>query len=278
MKNWQTKFASDFGTETPIMGMVHLKPLPGSPLYDADKGMEDIIETALTDTRALNEGGVDAIQIENQFDRPFLKGEDVGFETVAAITAATEAIKRETKLPLGINVHLNGVNQAIAIALATGCRWIRAFELANAYVSNSGIVEAAGPAALRYRSFLKADDKVMIFGDFHVKHGSHALIEDRSLEEQAEDVETSMGDALIVTGLKTGSAPSLEDIQPIRNAVSIPILIGSGLSYDNLDTLLPAVNGAIVGSSFKKDGKLTSLIDAERVKKFMDKVRSIRTA
>jgi predicted TIM-barrel enzyme len=117
----------------------------------------------------------------------------------------------------------------------------------------------------------------MIFGDFHVKHGSHALIEDRPLEEQAEDVETSLGDALIVTGLKTGSAPGKEDIEPIRNAVSIPILIGSGLSYDNLETLLPMVNGAIVGSSFKKDGKLTNAIDAERVKKFMDKVRSIRT-
>jgi membrane complex biogenesis BtpA family protein len=270
------RFADVFGTSKPIIGMVHLKPLPGAPRYDSGTGMGRIIETALEDAEALVSGGIDALQVENQWDRPFQKSEDVGFETVAAIAAVIERLKSRFEIPMGVTVHLNAVRQAVAIAVATGCRWVRAFEMANAYISNAGIVEAAGPAATRYRSFLRADDDVMIFGDFHVKHGSHQILSDRSLFEQAEDVVTALGDAVIVTGLKTGRPPDKDDIADIGKAVSVPVLIGSGLSYENLDQLLPLSDGAIVGSSFKVDGVLANPVDKKRVRKFMDKAKRIR--
>ncbi len=268
-------FTDMFSAKKPIIGMVHLKPLPGSPEYDSDGGMRKIIDHAVAEAKRLEEGGVDGIQIENQFDRPFLKPQHIGMETVAAVTAAAAAIKSAVGLPVGINIHLNGIRQAIAVAHAVGAGWIRAFELANAYVSNSGIIEAAAPEALRYRAFLKAED-VMIFGDFHVKHGSHQLIADRSIIEQAEDVEDSGGDAVIITGTKTGSAPAPEDVQMIRSAVSVPILIGSGLSAGNAEQLLPVIDGAIVGSSFKLDGKIENDTDPRRVAQFMGKVRQLR--
>jgi membrane complex biogenesis BtpA family protein len=269
-------FQKIFGTHKPIIGMVHLHPLPGSPKYDHSTGMEAIIETALEDTKQLVQGGIDGIQIENQWDRPFLKADEIGFETIAAIAAVISRLRVEYTIPMGVNIHLNGVCQAIAVAIATGCRWIRAFELANAYISNAGIIEAAGPKALRYRAYMRAEDNVMIFGDFHVKHGSHQIIADRSLQEQAEDVQTALGDAVIVTGLKTGSPPDRQDIELIRGSVELPILIGSGLSLNNMEDLLPMIDGAIIGSYFKKDGKLSNPVDADRVSRFMEKATIIR--
>jgi membrane complex biogenesis BtpA family protein len=176
---------------------------------------------------------------------------------------------------MGITIHLNGVEQALAIAVAVECSWVRAFELANAYVANAGIIEASGPAAMRYRSFLCADD-IMVFGDFHVKHGSHHLISDRSVIEQAEDVQTALGDGVIVTGVKTGVAPQKDEIMSIRDAVSIPILIGSGLDVNNLSDILPLTDGAVVGSAFKEGGELSSPVDKQKVKIFMQKVNDIR--
>ena len=273
--NGKNVFKGIFGTEKPIIGMVHLKPLPGSPGYDPDKGMKFIIKNALEDADRLVNGGIDGIQVENQFDKPFLKAEEIGWETVAAITSVVTNLKAKYGIPMGVNIHLNGVCQALAVAAATECKWIRAFELANAYISNSGIIEAAGPKALRYRSVPHAND-IMIFGDFHVKHGSHQITADRSLEEQAEDVEAAKADGVIVTGVKTGSPPTSEDIKRIKGSITIPILIGSGLTIENISEFLPLIDGAIVGSYFKNEGKLSNSIDVLRVKKFMYKVRSLR--
>jgi membrane complex biogenesis BtpA family protein len=270
------KFIQIFSTEKPIIGMVHLLPLPGAPGYQHEKGMKAIIEAAMDDASRLIEGGVDGIQVENQGDWPFLKPCEIGFETVAAVTAVVAHLRARHKLPMGINIHLNGVCQALAIAAATECQWVRAFELANAYISPSGIIEAAGPRALRYRRLLHAEEKIMIFGDFHVKHGSHQITADKSLDEQARDVAVALADGIIVTGRETGMAPRREEIAAIRRAVPIPLLIGSGLSRENLEELLPLADGAIVGSSFKVGGELKKPVDVTRVKRFMEVARAVR--
>jgi hypothetical protein len=267
-------FKELFDTEKPVIGMVHLLPLPGSPLYAAG-GMNRVFERAQQDAVMLEDAGVDGLQVENIWDLPYLKPASIGPETVAGLAAAAGFLVRKVGIPVGINCHINGVCQALAVAVGVGAKWVRAFELANAYVSNSGIIEAAGPEALRYRASLKADD-IMIFGDFHVKHGSHYILSDRSLTEQARDVENSGGDAVIVTGSKTGSAPLAEDIKDIQETVRIPVLVGSGLSIDNMDELFPTSDGAIVGSFFKKEGDWRNPVDLKRASDFMKKIRLIR--
>ena len=268
-------FTVTFGTEKPIVGMVHLPPLPGSPEYDQDGGIAKILERATEDARRLEAGGIDALQIENQFDKPFLLPEDIGHEVISIVTAAAMEVTRVTSLPMGINIHLNGANQALAVALAVGARWIRIFSLANAYISTSGYVQAAGPKLLRYRRAIDAEH-ILILGDFHVKHGSHVLIADRPLVEQALDAEEAGADVVVSTGFKTGVPPDAESIKAVRSSVSVPVFLGSGLSRENAESLLPVIDGAIVGSTFKEEGIITRPVDTDRVKKFMETVRNIR--
>jgi predicted TIM-barrel enzyme len=71
-------------------------------------------------------------------------------------------------------------------------------------------------------------------------------------------------------------APQKDEIMSIRDAVSIPILIGSGLDVNNLSDILPLTDGAVVGSAFKEGGELSSPVDKQKVKIFMQKVNDIR--
>lgn len=263
-----------FGVQKPIIGMVHLLPLPGSPFYQKNE-MKDVIKRAVSEAKILEKAGVDGIQVENMWDHPYLKADDIGHETTAALAVAAYAVINEVNIPVGINCHLNGNIQALAAAVASGARWIRAFELANAYISNAGFIEASGPKALRYRHFIGGDD-IKILGDVLVKHGSHFITSDRDIKEQAHDIEAFKADAVIVTGGATGEKPSLKEIRLIKGSVSIPVFVGSGLTSDNVVDYISAIDGAIVGSEFKEDGKWQNPVSYERTKRFMEIVKSLR--
>lgn len=259
-----------FHGRKPVIGMIHLRALPGSP--GCRESWNNILEMALRDATALYEGGVDGMQIENQFDNPFLKQEQIGSETTAFLTAAGCAVRQKyPDVPLGLNIHLNGAIQALSAAAACGADWIRVFNMANGYISNSGYVDAAGPALLRYRRGIDGEH-IMIFGDFQVKHGSHAITEGRSLEEKAYDVEISMADAAIITGSATGKSPDVESIRKVKQRLSIPLLIGSGLNSGNADELWQEADGAIIGSGFKKGEDLRAPVERELVQQFMKKI------
>ena len=211
----------------------------------------------MDDALRLVEGGVDGIQIENQGDRPFLRPDKIGFETVAAVTAVVAKLRDKLNVPMGINIHLNGVCQALAIAAATNCQWVRAFELANAYVSSSGIIEAAGPQALRYRDSLHAQEKVLIFGDFHVKHGSHQLVADKTLAGTGPGRGSCTGRRHYCDGARNRDGlHALKKSQPSVKLCPFHCLSAAVCPRNNLKELLPLADGAIVGSSFKVDGEL----------------------
>ena len=267
-------FLSLFGTNRPVIGMVHVKPLPGTPMYDQGKGFQWIVDNAMKDVETLAKAGVDGIQIENQFDRPYLRENEIGPETVSFLTYIISLARRIWDKPMGTHVLLNGCMQALAIARATGCKWIRAYEIANGYISNSGYIEATGPKLMRYRHNIDADD-ILIFGDFCVKHGSHAITADRPLVDHAHDVQELCGDAAIITGAATGTPPDVESCKLIKGRIEIPLLLGSGVSLKNIEELWPVADGAIIGSAFKKNSDLTNPIDYELTKAFVDKAKNI---
>lgn len=265
-----------FSVPKPIIGMIHLKPLPGAPLYNpAHYSMHDVIEIAVEEAIKLEAAGVDGLQVENIWDYPYLKGAAVGHETTAALAAAAIQVKDAVNIPIGINCHLNAGHQALAVACAVGAQWIRVFEWVNAYVSHAGITEGIGSEISRYRSQLQAQD-VKFFCDVNVKHGSHFIVSDRTPVELAHDAESEGAEVLIVTGFETGKAPTAERVRELTDAVTAPVLIGSGTTRENVVELLQYADGAIVGSYFKRDNQWKMPVDEQVARDFMDTVKEFR--
>jgi hypothetical protein len=265
-----------FQVPKPIIGMVHLRPLPGAPLYDPRQmTMDDVIGIAVEEALRLEAAGVDGLQIENIWDYPYLKGAQVGHETTAALAVATWKVRNAVSVPVGVNCHLNAGIQALSAAVAAGARWIRVFEWVNAYVSHAGLTEGIAGLLARHRASLKAES-VKFFCDVNVKHGSHFIISDRTLIEQAHDAETEGAEGLIVTGFETGQAPTPDKVRALAEQVTIPVLIGSGMTKDNAPQLLQYADGAIVGSYFKRNHAWKQAVDEATAREFMSVVKEFR--
>jgi hypothetical protein len=256
-----------------IIGVVHVHPLPGSPNYEGEP-IEAVYDEALADAQRYATAGFDGLIVENHGDIPFLKPKDIGPETAACMAIIAQRIRQEVRLPVGINVLANGALAALAVAKAAGSSFIRVNQWANAYVANEGIIEGQAAEALRYRSLLKAQ-QVHIFADAHVKHGAHAITADRSIAELARDVEFFDADVVIATGQRTGDAATLEEIREIKEATTLPVVVGSGVSVENVGDVLQAADGAIIASSLKRDGVWWNEVDPRRVAAFVKTVKML---
>ena len=266
--------AGIFDQPKPIIGMIHLAPLPGAPRYDGQP-VEEIYAAGVADARSLSGAGIDGIIVENAFDLPFARPEAIGHETVAALTAACIRVGDAVDIPIGITCVANGVMPALAIAKAVGARFVRANQWANAYVANEGMMNGPAGEALRYRSAIGARH-VQVFADVHVKFGAHAITADRTVSEQARDAEFFDADVLIGSGQRTGSPTETREIRAIQAGTSLPVLVGSGLDADNAAELLSVADGAIVGSSLKYGGTWWNPVDPSIARKLVKVVRSVR--
>jgi uncharacterized protein len=254
-----------------VIGVIHCPPFPGSPRFQGASS-EALYEAALADALAYAAGGVDGLIIENHGDVPFSKPDDIGHETSAFMAVTADRIKRETGLPFGINVLANAAIPALAIAAASQAAFVRVNQWANAYVANEGLIEGAAALALRYRARLRADG-IRVFADAHVKHGAHAIVADRSLEELVRDVEFFDADAIIATGQRTGDAASADYLRQMRAATTLPLLVGSGCSERNVAEILSIVDAVIVASSLKVDGVWWNPVEEAKVRAFMKAAR-----
>jgi len=257
-----------------VIGVVHLKPLPGSPNYNGE-AIENIYQAAKEDSNHYLKGGVDGLIFENHGDIPFLKPEKIGYETVGIIAVIADRLRNETKMPIGINILANGAIPAIAVAKSSGASFVRINEWVNAYIANEGFVEGNAAEAARYRSWIRCED-VKLFTDVHVKHGAHAIVADRSITELARDNEFFGADVLIATGQRTGDSPTIEEVKEIKEASHLPLIIGSGASLDTELDIFKASDGVIVASSLKYDGVWWNPVDPNRVSKFMSLMEKIR--
>lgn len=262
-----------FSRKKVVIGVIHCDPFPGTPKYRG-KTIGDIIERALRDADNYVSGGVHGLIIENHGDIPFSKPEDIGPETAALMAVITEKVRTRFNVPLGINVLANAAIPALATALAGGADFIRVNQWANAYIANEGFIEGAAAKALRYRSQLRAEH-IKVFADSHVKHGSHAIVADRSIQELTRDVDFFEADAVIATGQRTGDSATLSEIDEIRSATELPLLVGSGVTPDNVGQILSRTQGVIVASALKVDGVWWNEVELARVKHFMAAAASV---
>lgn len=262
-----------FGTPQALIGVVHLLPIPGSPHYRGAP-MAEVVERAVADARAYVDGGLHGVIVENAWDLPFAKQADIGPETSAALAVVTQAVREAVQRPVGVNVLANAACCSLAVAKAAGGSFIRSNQWVNAYVANEGLVEGAAAEAARYRSWIRGDE-VAVFADVHVKHGSHSIVADRSLEEQTQDAEFFDADVLIATGNRTGGATAEDEITAIRDAATLPVIVGSGMTEDNAEHLMSLCDGAIVASSLKENGRWWGAVDRERVRAFAARAEKV---
>ena len=262
-----------FGIEKPIIGMVHLWPLPGAPGY-AGHDMDKILEQALYDTEVLLEGGVDGLIVENMWDLPYYVGTDVQLEAVAAQAVSARAVAEMAKVPVGVNVIHNGWEAELAIAVAAGLDFIRVCILTGARLWDTGDLNRGCAADLLRRRKELGADHLKLFADVDKKHS--VPFPGLDLETHIEWTEFYRADALIVSGRMTGDAPSLDKVRRAREAATRPILMGSGTTADNIADFLRYADGAIVGSSLKVDGVAENPVDLARVRQYMAAVKRVR--
>jgi hypothetical protein len=256
-----------YGRPKALIGMIHCPPFPGAPRYRG-QSMDQIYDACLRDAEALIAGGLHGLIVENHGDIPFSKPKDIGPETPAFLAVVTDRVRRAVGVPVGINVLANAPLPALAAAVAGGANFIRVNQWANAYVANEGFMEGRAGEAMRYRSLLRAEN-VRIFADSHVKHGSHAIVADRSIPELTRDLSFFDADCIIATGQRTGHAASLDEIDEIAGATHLPVLVGSGVTEDNILAILERTSGVIVASSLKVDGVWWNPVEPDRVRSFV---------
>jgi uncharacterized protein len=260
------------GSALPVIGMVHLPPLPGAPGH---RDMAHVVERACLDARVLADGGVSAIMVENFGDAPFFP-DAVPPETVAGLAIAVAEVRRVTTLPIGVNVLRNDARAALGVAVTAGAAFIRVNVHTGAMLTDQGWIAGRAHDTLRHREALRAD--VAILADVLVKHAVAPAGLD--VASAARDTwERGRADGLIVSGAATGAATAPDRLRAVREAVpDAPLFVGSGLTADNAAVLLAVADGAIVGSALQQGGRAGAPIAAERVRRLLDAVHSARNS
>jgi membrane complex biogenesis BtpA family protein len=262
------KGLSSFTSSPSVVGMVHLKALPGSPGWKGS--MQEVIDAALFDADALAKGGVDGMIVENFWDSPFPRGASEAI-TISALTVCLHEIRKAAGIPVGVNALRNDGVGAMSIAAATGARFIRVNVLSYAMVTDQGIIQGCASEVARVRQRLCPD--VEVFGDIMVKHAFPIGMMD--IVSVAKDTLARGGaDVLVISGTETGAAIDVEDLRRVRAALpGIPLASGSGVTLENLPEMVRWLDIIVSGTHFKRNGRVELPVDRERVAAFVDTVR-----
>jgi membrane complex biogenesis BtpA family protein len=259
------------GRAKSIIGMAHLKPLPGSPLYDRDGGVQAIIDGVAADLAALQEGGVDAIMFGNEGDRPYLL--KAAPEGIAAMAVAIAAVKPMLRVPFGVDYLWDPI-ASVALAVATGAAFAREV-FTGVYDSDMGLWRPDAAAALRLRANLGAAQMKLLF---NVNAEFAAAVGHRDVARKAVSVVfSSLADVVCVSGPMTGEAADASAVARVKQALgATPVFANTGVNRENVAAILKYADGAVVGTHFKRDGHTFNPVEADRVKRFMDVVAGLR--
>jgi uncharacterized protein len=263
-----TKFNQVFKVNKPIIAMVHLRPLPGSPLYDAAGGIDAIVDGVRRDIAALQEGGVNAIMFGNEGDRPYLTKATP--ETLTAMAVVIAKTLPEVKIPFGVNYLWDPV-ASVALAHATGAKFVREV-FTGVYDSDMGFWVPDAAAAVRLRTNLGGD--FLHFYNINAEFASP--VGNRSNAARAQSaVFASLADGICVSGPMTGLSVTTSDLKEVKRAVpDVPVIANTGVKKENVAEILAVADGVIVGTSLKRDGNTWNEVDQERVSAFMAEVRA----
>ena len=262
-----------FTNPKPVVGVIHVGALPGTPASALT--VEELTELAVREAARYREGGVDGLMVENMHDVPYLRG-SVGPEVVAAMAVVARAVKAEAGLPVGVQILAGANVESVAVAHAAGLDYVRVEAFAFAHVADEGLIQSSAAELLRFRRKIGAE-RVRVWADVKKKHSSHAITADVSLGETCAAVEFMRGDAVIVSGSATGEPPRAADVREAKSHCRLPVLLGSGITPENVAEFYDAADGFIVGSYFKEGGLWSNTVEGARVERLVEAVRRCGT-
>lgn len=259
------------GTEKAIIAMCHLQAMPGDPYYDGEKGMKWVVEKAREDLEALQEGGVDAVMFSNEFSLPYLT--KVRTETVAAMARIIGELQPYISIPYGVNCLWDPI-ASLDLAAAVEAKFVREI-FTGVYASDFGLWNTNCGEVVRHQREIGAGNVKLLF---NIVPEAAKYLADREIESIAKTtVFNCRPDALCVSGATAGSATDPEILRRAKSAAGdTVVLANTGCRVNTIENLLSIADGAVVGTTFKYDGKFENQTDVKRVREFMDKVKSLR--
>jgi membrane complex biogenesis BtpA family protein len=251
-----------------VIGMIHVPALPGTPRARA--AVPEILAQVKREAGIYADQGVDAVLLENMHDVPYLRG-GVGPEIVSCLTACAIAVRTSFAGPVGVQVLAGANEAALAVAVAAELAFIRVEGFVFGHVADEGWLDACAGPLLRERRRLGAD-RIAVLADIKKKHAAHAATGDVSLAETAEAAAFCGADAVIISGAATGRATHPAELDAVRAACDLPVIVGSGVTQENVGRYR-AADALIVGSAFKDDGRWSGAVAAPRVAELLARLR-----
>lgn len=266
--NWLTEM---FGACKPVIAMCHMRALPGDPGYDAQKGLDWVIEGARRDLNALQEGGVDAVMFSNEASLPYVT--EVETITTVSMARVIGELRREIKVPYGVNVLWDPI-ASTDLAMATGARFVREI-FSGVYASDFGLWNTNCGKVVRHQHAIHAEHVKLLF---NIVPEAAAYLGARDVADIARStVFNHRPDALCVSGLTAGIATSMETLRRVKEAVpGTPVLANTGVRVENIREQLGIADGAVTGTAFKREGYIWNEVDVARVREFMCVARECR--
>ncbi|MGZ9222213.1 MAG: BtpA/SgcQ family protein [Anaerolineales bacterium] len=248
-----------------LAAMIAVLPLPGAPRYAGDD--DRVMDQALSDLEIYKKAGVDSILLENDHDLPYIQP-PLDEKGIALMTKIAKEARKRFDGPIGIQMLEAANITSLEIAAEADLDFIRVEAFVFAHVGGSGIINGSAGKILRRRKELDAE-QIRVFADVKKKHGSHSLTIDLDIKDEIIQAEFFLADGVIVTSQFTGIQPDRDDLVKARSATKLPVLIGSGMTPQNINAYMPLADGFIVGSCFRKDGKFLETLEPERLDQFM---------
>ncbi len=259
-------------TYKPVIGVIHLPPLPGTLLYKG-QGIDSIVARALQDAEALYEGGVDAIIVENYGDKPYaVRVREPA--TIASMAIIVHELARRFNIPIGVSLLRNSGPEALAIAHVAGASFIRVNAYCEPRVAPEGLLEPVAREVMEEARRLSAN--IQILADVDVKHSYPLAPHYNVVQAVKECCERFQLDAIVVTGSRTGEPPDPGYVAAVKSASTRPIIVGSGVTPENVEIYWRIADGFIVGTYFKENGITTAPVDRRRVERLIEKIRRLR--
>ena len=270
-ENGLDRFCRIFAQVRPVIGMVHFGALPGAPLYDADAGIEGLLQAARSDLQALQSAGFDAVMFGNENDRPYELNADCA--STATMANLIGRLRDEISVPFGVNVLWDPMS-TVALAAATGASFVREI-FTGIHASDMGLWNPDAASAMRYRNRLGCQDVAMLF---NVSAEFADSLDRRPVADRARSaVFSSIPDAVLVSGTITGEAAPISELASVKAALpDMPVLANTGVNHDTVADVLKVADGCIVGSALKIDSDTWNPVDPNRAVEFMLKAKAAR--